>query len=238
MSTTLISCVIPVFNGEGFLLEAIKSVRSQHGVELEIIVVDDGSTDRSAELARSVPGVRVVTQSNRGTAAARNYGLRLARGELIAFHDADDIWLPGKLAAQLATLQANPQADYCITMVSHFAVEAGTSVPGEGKPMLGRLMPCLLAWRRCFDRVGKLYTGTTGHAEQDWFIRARELGLVEVLVPEVFFHRRIHGKNFSIVHDATLGKDWLAIARRQLERRRAAGLSTEGVERWTTNVVE
>ena len=98
-----ISCIVPVLNGERYLTEAIASVLTQTEPPLEIIVVDDGSTDRTVELARSFgDAVRLVRQEHRGVSAARNHGVRVARGELLAFLDADDLYLPRKLAQQRA----------------------------------------------------------------------------------------------------------------------------------------
>jgi glycosyltransferase involved in cell wall biosynthesis len=111
-----ISVVIPCYNAERYIVATIESVLAQHQPGLEIIVVDDGSSDRSVELVRTAfPQVRVKQQANQGVAAARNNGIRLARGEWIALVDADDIWLPGKLAAQLEQLAANPECrmSYC-----------------------------------------------------------------------------------------------------------------------------
>lgn len=87
-----VAVVIAVFNGEDFLAEALESVRAQTRPVDEVIVVDDGSTDRSAEIARGVPGVVVVQQENGGPAAARNRGIALARSDYLAMLDADDLW--------------------------------------------------------------------------------------------------------------------------------------------------
>jgi len=96
-----ISVVIPVFNGERFLGEAIRSALSQTLPPHEVLVIDDGSTDGSAGLAESFgPPVRVIRQENRGEAAARNHGIEAAEGDWIAFLDSDDVWKPEKLALQ------------------------------------------------------------------------------------------------------------------------------------------
>lgn len=115
-----VSVVIPCYNAERYIVATIESVLAQDQPEIEIIVVDDGSSDRSVELVRAAfPQVRVAQQANQGVAAARNNGIRLATGEWIAFVDADDIWLPGKLAAQFEQLAANSgcRMNYCAWQV-------------------------------------------------------------------------------------------------------------------------
>lgn len=107
-----ISVVVPCFNAAPFLAGALRSVLDQEGVAgLEVIVVDDGSSDESVAIARGFGApVLVLEQANAGPAAARNRGIAAARGALVAFLDADDVWLPGKLASQLALLEQAPDA--------------------------------------------------------------------------------------------------------------------------------
>lgn len=106
-----VSVVIPCYNGAKYVVAAVRSALAQGHDDLEVIVVDDGSSDGSAELVtRNVPQAIVLRQPNRGVAAARNLGIARASGHWIAFLDADDIWLPGKLAAQLDALQTHPEA--------------------------------------------------------------------------------------------------------------------------------
>src|SRR4051812_49232056 len=102
-ATPRVSTVIPCFNGAAYLGDALASVLSQDFTDVEAIVCDDGSTDGSRDVARGLGArVRVVAQDHRGAAAARNLGVSHARGELLAFLDADDLWTPGRLAALVA----------------------------------------------------------------------------------------------------------------------------------------
>ncbi len=106
----LISVIIPTYNRRRLLLEAIESVEKQTYSNVELIVVDDGSTDETAQLGETTsPLFRYTRQENRGPAAARNHGARIARGEWLAFLDSDDIWMPDKLARQWQTLEAEPE---------------------------------------------------------------------------------------------------------------------------------
>jgi glycosyltransferase involved in cell wall biosynthesis len=107
----LISVVIPLFNQEFFVREAIRSALDQTYKNIEVIVVDDGSTDQSAAAVKAIndPRIRYYYQANSGLpAAARNQGIRLAKGEWVAFLDHDDVWLPNKLAMQMNALGRDP----------------------------------------------------------------------------------------------------------------------------------
>ena len=106
----LVSVIIPAYNAERFILEALESIDTQRYLPLEILLIDDGSTDGTVELVRRhAPNVQIVSQPTAGASAARNTGLRLASGEFICFLDADDGWFPGKLAAQTDYLVAHPE---------------------------------------------------------------------------------------------------------------------------------
>jgi glycosyltransferase involved in cell wall biosynthesis len=230
----VVSCIVPVHNGAAFIGEAIESILAQTGPDLDVIVVDDGSTDNSAEIAEGFAGVRVHRRPQGGVASARNDGLALARGDYIAFLDADDLWLPGKLAAQMTLLEASPRADYCLTLVRHVITAAGglaegIVLPGRGEPTLGRLTQCLLARRRAFGIVGGFDTGTTTRADQDWFTRA-ESRLASVLVNEVFTIRRIHGDNHSLRNAQQVRDDFLRIAKRNLDRKRRSGAGVDAAK--------
>ena len=225
-----VSCIVPVHNGAAFIADAIRSILGQQGAELELVVVDDGSTDGSGDIAAAFPGVTVTRQPQGGVAAARNRGLALATGEFIAFLDADDLWLPGKLAAQLAAIARDPRADYVVSNVRHVKTAPDGRLPADngastGEERLGILMQCMLARRSAFERVGPLDTRTTTRADQDWFLRAAEVGLRQVVVDEVLTIRRIHGGNISLRNSRSVQDDFLAIAKRALDRKRQAGLA-------------
>jgi glycosyltransferase involved in cell wall biosynthesis len=100
-----VSVIIPAYNAEAFLARAIGSVEAQSFRDFELVVVDDGSTDGTADIARGFSSVRYVRGTHQGEAGARNLGLEEATGELVAFVDADDEWLPEKLARQVAFME-------------------------------------------------------------------------------------------------------------------------------------
>jgi glycosyltransferase involved in cell wall biosynthesis len=111
-----ISVIIPTYNRASMVIEAVESVLEQTFKDFELIVVDDGSTDHTLSLLEKFgPSLRLCRQENRGVSAARNRGLAEAGGELIAFLDSDDLWLPEKLAVQASYLRTFPQAALCHT---------------------------------------------------------------------------------------------------------------------------
>lgn len=111
-----VSVVIPCYNAEKYLRQAIDSVFAQTYSNLELIVVNDGSTDKSgAILASYGDRIRVIHQQNQGLSAARNVGIASALGEYVAFLDADDYWQPDKLRQQIAVMEANPNLALCHT---------------------------------------------------------------------------------------------------------------------------
>ena len=113
-STPRISVVVPAYNAAGYLGRALASIDAQTYPVTEIVVVDDGSTDETAELVRShFPHVRYIQQNNAGVAAARNHGIQVAHGDWIAFLDADDDWLPNRIADQCEILQRHPDLPWC-----------------------------------------------------------------------------------------------------------------------------
>jgi glycosyltransferase involved in cell wall biosynthesis len=228
-SSSLVSCVIPVFNGERHVREAIDSALAQSHRPIEVIVVDDGSTDGTAAVVRLFgEEVRYAYQANAGPPAARNHGLSLARGEFVAFLDADDRWLPGKLARQLERFAARPELECCVTHVRHFwtdplrAEEALFRAQGrvEQPGLAGSTM---LARRRAFDLLGGFDTSQVHAATVDWFARARDAGLPVETLPEVLAMRRMHEGNFSRRERAESHDEFLMMFKRSLDRRRAQG---------------
>lgn len=110
----LVSVIIPCYNSAAHISEAIDSVLAQDYSNIEVIVVDDGSTDNSIDILRQFGDkIIVLQQANQGPAAARNAGMRIANGQFIAFNDSDDLWLPGKLTAQISYLQQHPDIGLC-----------------------------------------------------------------------------------------------------------------------------
>lgn len=224
-SNPLVSVIIPVHNGEDYLGEAIESALAQTYGPIEIIVVDDGSTDGSADVARSHKEVQYIYQPNRGAAAARNTALEASRGEFVAFLDADDLWLPDKLKVQVGHLFANPRFGFNICLIENF-LDPGIEVPSaiEEVPMMRERMSLIgmVVRRSVFDRTGVFDTSYKVGSDFEWVSRAKGLGIEMEILPIVLFRRRVHGRNLSSDMEARQA-NFLRMFRASVERRGKKG---------------
>jgi glycosyltransferase involved in cell wall biosynthesis len=238
--TPLISCIVPAFNAERYLAEALDSILQQTYRRTEIVVVDDGSTDRSPDVIASFgPRLRAVRQVNSGPAAARNRGVDEARGEFIAFLDADDRWHPDKLRRQLAHFAERPGLDVSVTHCRNFwipelAEEAERFRDHRiAQPAPAYLASTMLARRSVFERVGPFDTTLRfGHSTQ-WLLRCRECGMVFEALPDVLYERRIHYLNRTRTMGEASREEFLRLvkAHRDRQRESSGGRSDAAPER-------
>ncbi|WPB82959.1 glycosyltransferase family 2 protein [Sediminicoccus rosea] len=224
---TRISVVIPAWQAAGTIAETLASVAAQTRPADEVIIVDDGSTDGTAEVARAaLPSARIIRHAHGGAAAALNAGFAAAEGDLLAPLDADDLWLPGKLAAQEAALMRAPplagvgglmETFFCASMPPQ--ARAAVRLPVGPSPWL--LSGALLLRRAAYDAIGPHDEALRAGQSIDWMHRARLAGLAFEVLPEVVLRRRIRQGSLS---SRAGGADaaFLAMARRAIERRRAA----------------
>jgi glycosyltransferase involved in cell wall biosynthesis len=227
MNFSLISCIVPVFNGERYLREALESIFAQTYCPLEIVIADDGSTDGTSKIIGSFGDrVRCLKQRNQGPSAARNLGLRAATGEFIAFLDADDLWHPEKLTRQMERFHARPELDYCVTYAQNFwspeldAEAARYQSHRISRPLPGYVTQTLVARRVLFDTVG-LFNAALPHGDStEWFLRAAEYGAVMELLPQVLVYRRLHPMNRSRLLSSNSRDQYLRLLKSSLDRRR------------------
>jgi glycosyltransferase involved in cell wall biosynthesis len=225
MTAAAVSVVIPARDAARFVEAAIRSTLDQTVPPERVIVVDDGSTDGTADVADGVdPRVTVIRREWQGVGRARNVGLDAADSGLVAFCDADDLWLPHKLERQLAALDRDPRLDAVFCLLDEFLDGVEPGERGVRAPRTGEaasLATCALLRRSVIERVGRFAEVQVGDWV-DWWARARALEVTEYVVPEILVRRRIHGGNNSLVRGAG-GRTFLDIARRHLEQRRALG---------------
>jgi hypothetical protein len=239
----LVSVIVPVYNGERFLAEALDSIFAQDYRPVEVIVVDDGSEDRTAAIASSFKGLRYLFQSRQGQAAARNAGIKEARGEFIAFLDTDDLMLPNKLSAQVNYLLHHPESG-CVLSRRETFFETGVEPPSwlsenidanEGvgtahssSQDFGELwhlreggMSSVLVRRQLLERIGGFNPCYRHMDDLDWLFRVRESGAGVGVLPQVLWRRRIHGTNLTYQRKAIV-KEWIGFIKERIDRRRAA----------------
>jgi glycosyltransferase involved in cell wall biosynthesis len=224
-----VSVIIPVYNGARYLGEAIGSVLAQTDPAGQILVVNDGSTDASPDVARSFgPGVTCVTQPHAGLSAALNRGVEGARGGLLAFLDADDLWAAHKLSRQLDALDADPAVEAVFAHIEQFVspeldpAAAPRLLPG-GRRVPGWVLGAMLIRAEAFRRVGAFDVRWRIGPFVDWYLRAQDAGLRATMLPDTLLRRRLHADNLGTRERALRG-DYARILKSALLRRRAAGV--------------
>jgi glycosyltransferase involved in cell wall biosynthesis len=231
VSDPLVTVITPVHNGERFLGEALESLIAQDYAPLESVVVDDGSTDGTAAVARRFP-VTYLHQAKRGPAAARNAGLAIARGSLVAFLDADDVLPRTKLSTQARYLAAHPEVD-CVLGRQEFRCEPGFEIP----PWLARDLvyeelggiPLVSAMfrRPVLDALGGFDPAYRVSDDLDLFVRMRERGHRYEVLADLVLYRRIHGGNLYLRPDPP-GVELMRSLKAKLDRGRRAAAGGPG----------
>ena len=220
--------MIPARDAERYIGASIRSVLGQTHTPLEVIVVDDSETEATADVVRGFgEPVRLLRRKRSGPAAARNIGVAEARGRLIAFNDADDLWEPEKLAKQVALLDARPDLAGCVTQVELFWED---DVAWEEEAVRGTeragIVPgwasiTLLARREAFDQIGPLDEDRVFSDAVEWFARARDSGLrIELIEEPLVRHRR---RAESLSRETGNSAEFLGLLRDRIERRREGG---------------
>lgn len=212
-----VSVIVPVRDAAAHLPAALDSVAAQIPRPAEIIVIDGGSTDDSASVAEGFAGVRVIRQTGRGLAAARNEAIRSVSSPLVAFCDADDRWTPDSLAARLDGMSANPQALAVIGRVVLESIEGSLPTPAQrerlGRPGPGFTPGAMLARREAFDRIGWFDESLSIGADSDWFVRSHLAGRPVVQLDTIVLHKGARGSSLS-ADVAAYRRELLTVARR------------------------
>lgn len=226
LDSPLISVILCVFNGEKYLCESIQSILSQTYHPIELIVVDDGSTDKSGDIVKSFPEVQYLFQNNTGLPSARNNGIRAAKGKYIAFIDADDLWLPEKLALQIAAYNVDPDLEIVTGFVKQFIspeidedIKAKLNLPNKLLP--GYSTIAMLVKHDLFEKVGLFPEESIIVETISWFARAMEFRLKIKVLPDLVAMRRIHGNNISIKYKQEKNKAIIQILKSSIDRRRS-----------------
>ena len=214
-----ISVIIPAYNAEKYIAEAIESVLNQTVTVKEIIVVDDQSSDNTRTVIKSFPSVRLIQQSHLGCAEARNRGIKESSGDWLAFLDADDLWVCDKLEKQLSIAeQNNYQAVFGAIKV--FISPDLTSHEKQKlccpqDPQIGFHIATMLIKRDTILKVGCFESRYLADFIS-WGHRLKELNIPSTILPDIVLHRRLHLSNTSRMKKQQLIRDYLTIAHQVL----------------------
>lgn len=224
----LVSVIMPVYNGEKFLTATLESVVAQTYPQVQVIVVDDGSTDASAAIAKRCSIVRYFYQANQGIAAARNRALEAADGEWIAFLDQDDLWAKEKLEVQVRYLEQHPEHALALSYERLFFQEGFTSPHWLNHKLMhedhiGLVPGSWLVRKSAFAQVGGLDSSYQIADDVDWFMRFLDAGLSYGVVEETLLFKRLHGDNASFRLPVAID-EILTLFRASIHRRRDSGV--------------
>jgi glycosyltransferase involved in cell wall biosynthesis len=219
----LVSIIMPVHNGERYIAQAIESALKDFYRPIEVIVVDDGSSDNTAQIIEQFEDVSYIYQDNGGVASARNKGITVSRGEIIAFMDCDDIWQPNRLTVSVSYFHQHPEIGYVLGKQMMF-LEPGCGVPPWVEPHWlvepqdVSSTAALTVRRATFARVGLFNEEYRSGEDTEWLVRASETGVSMARLPEVVIHRRIHGGNLSTKTLQMRKANLMRIARESIRR--------------------
>jgi glycosyltransferase involved in cell wall biosynthesis len=224
VSRPLVSGIMPAWNAEEFIGEALQSIQAQDYEPFELIVVDDGSDDRTGEIARSFAGVRVIRQDHAGRATACNTAIAAATGDFITAFDADDYWPANRISLQVGYLLEHPDVG-CVL---------GRQEWINPPPWLGRddvfgdldgiPIGSAMFRRDVLDELGGFDASFLHSEDMDLLVRVRERGVKMEILPEVIWFRRFHGDQMTA--NAPTVPPLLRSLREKLERERAQGASS------------
>lgn len=215
MNEARISVIIPAYNAERYLEEAIASVLKQDYAPLEIIVVDDGSTDATAKiLANYGATIKILTQENKGPAAARNTGITAAKGSILAFLDADDLWSDTHLAVMIEYLAPGTEYDF-VRGKSRYVRNLGTSEEEILDPIfMNPLVSACLFRKEVFETVGLFDESMRQGEDFDWSLRLAESSCTGKHVDETTLLYRRHEHNLTNARDVVKNGQFDAFRKR------------------------
>ena len=230
----LVSIIMPVYNTEKYVKEALDSIFSQTYTNFEIICIDDGSIDNSLSILESFGNkIQIIkNDKNYGTSESRNRGIQLSKGEFLAFLDADDIWEKNKLEIQIMEFNNKPDLDVSFTYMQCFISPELSEDAKNKRYCSSGSVPChipssAVIKRTSFEKVGYFDTRFKNIEFMDWINKAKEIGLNIETLHDILVFRRIHETNVGVVDKEHSRSDYLKIIKESLERKRNKNLSSD-----------
>ncbi|MDG2383310.1 MAG: glycosyltransferase [Pirellulaceae bacterium] len=226
-----VSVMIPVFNGSRFLGQTIDSVLAQKWQALEILVVDDGSSDDSAEIAEGYgSSVRCIRRSHAGIGAARNVAIAESTHSYLLPLDSDDLLTADSIQIRMQQIQQYANCELLVGCFTSFGdFDSPSNSPGQyvvpQGPQRGHVAGTSLIQRSLFDKIGRFDESLTSGCDLEWFMRCKEQGIAIQFIDNILMRRRIHGRNHSLQPDPDSVSNRLKFLKRSLERKK----KTDGV---------
>lgn len=221
-----VSIIIPVWNGEKYLGEAIESALAQEYQDKEVIVVNDGSTDQThLVMAKFGDRVRCLHQENRGLGASRNAGIQVSTGTYLAFLDHDDLWEKTKLSQQVETVLLDGKDPLLLSHVKQFLCptlteEEKSRIRIDTAEQPGYFAGTLLLSRDRFEEIGYFVEEKILGEFIEWYLRVTEKKIPTLMLEETMLYRRIHQENMGRQKERYSRTDYLKILKASLARRR------------------
>ena len=212
----LISVMMPTYNNDKYIAQAIESIYAQNYSNIEIIVVDDGSTDNTKEIVKRYKDIKYFYTEHKGIPFARNIALENSKGEYIAFLDSDDYWLPNKLNTQMQYFKEHPDCEIVFTKYENFFENEDITknkIAVFEKNVEKTNNSCLetsVAKRNLFDKCGKFNENLQFGEDSEYVYKISKNNIdIKHVINKKFYMRRLHGNNISFKRNTGLMKDFL-----------------------------
>lgn len=220
-NSPLISIMMPTYNNGKYIAQAIESIYAQNYSNIEIIVVDDGSTDNTKEILKQYKDIKYFYMEHKGISAARNTALENSKGEYIAFLDSDDYWLPNKLSVQMQYFREHPDSQIVFTRYENIFEKEELKQNKRAmhekaiEDSFQQYLPSTVLKKELFDKYGNFDEKFSGIEDAEFIYRISMKGInVKHYINEVFYIRRIHGNNITLQQNRTVKSIITAILRK------------------------
>ncbi|MBO7611851.1 MAG: glycosyltransferase [Elusimicrobia bacterium] len=217
----LISVMMPTYNNAGYISQAVESVYAQKYDNIEIVVVDDGSTDNTKEVLKKYKGIKYFYIEHKGISFARNIALEKSKGEYIAFCDSDDYWLPGKINTQIQYFKEHPDCEIVFTKYENLFEDEKLKTNKRAmheklmEKFLKQYLPSSIIKKELFEKYGNFDENFSGVEDTEFLYRIKRKGAnIDHVISDIFYIRRIHGNNVTLNYNKDTIKYITAILRK------------------------